>query len=538
MLKKISALLLVVLTITLTSCNEDFLETKPTDAISAGDALSTPENMALVLNGLHRLMYAQAGIIPGGSNSRAGMQYWIPMFDVLTGDLIHTARANGWMRAELQWNVHTLETSESVSQLWYQRYHFIASCNAIINKVEEDGLTIDANMSNILGQAYAYRAWAYHSLVTTYAKGYLIGNPSTDPGVPLLFKTEAPYTSEPRSSVQAIYDQINLDLGKSIEFFENASARVDKSQLNINAAYGIKARVALSEGDWQAASDAAKKAREGYPLINEADWKSGFNTVDLSEVIWGGNVIQSETTFFRSYFYYISPTFQGSQNRGNPKTISKEVYDAIPDTDYRADLFLPMAPNTNGAAANGEGGSFLTDPNYDTEEEFDAAKAEIVSKWGVTTRHNTHPYMHVKFRQKNPGTIDPDDVIYMRSSEMYLIEAEAEAMMNDVTGAQTALKPLAEERDSAFDVTVFNTKEKLMDQIKLQRRVELYGEGFSWLDHIRWDEGIDLTNSGAAEVLYQAGFKQDKPSLNDAWVWKIPQREIDANPNLTEADQN
>lgn len=286
MLKKISALLLVVLTITLTSCNEDFLETKPTDAISAGDALSTPENMALVLNGLHKLMYAQAGIIPGGSNSRAGMQYWIPMFDVLTGDLIHTARANGWMRAELQWNVHTLETSESVSQLWYQRYHFIASCNAIINKVEEDGLTIDANMSNILGQAYAYRAWAYHSLVTTYAKGYLIGNPSTDPGVPLLFKTEAPYTSEPRSSVQAIYDQINLDLGKSIELFENASARVDKSQLNINAAYGIKARVALSEGDWQAASDAAKKAREGYPLINEADWKSGFNTVDLSEVIW------------------------------------------------------------------------------------------------------------------------------------------------------------------------------------------------------------------------------------------------------------
>lgn len=157
---------------------------------------------------------------------------------------------------------------------------------------------------------------------------------------------------------------------------------------------------------------------------------------------------------------------------------------------------------------------------------------------GVTTRHNTHPYMHVKFRQKNPGTIDPDDVIYMRSSEMYLIEAEAEAMMNDVTGAQTALKPLAEERDSDFDVTVFDTKEKLMDQIKLQRRVELYGEGFSWLDHIRWDEGIDLTNSGAAEVLYQAGFKQDKPSLNDAWIWKIPQREIDANPNLTEADQN
>ena len=182
------------------------------------------------------------------------MQYWIPMFDVLAGDLIHSARANGWMRSELQWNTHTLETTSTVEQLWYQRYHFIASCNAIINKVEEDGLTIDQAMNNILGQAHAYRAWAYHSLVSTYAKGYLIGSPSSDPGVPLLYATEAPYTSAPRSTVQEIYDQVNIDLAKSIEYFENASSRVDKSQLNLNTAYGIKARVALSEGDWAAAA--------------------------------------------------------------------------------------------------------------------------------------------------------------------------------------------------------------------------------------------------------------------------------------------
>jgi hypothetical protein len=494
--------------------------------------------MALVLNGLHRLMYAQAGIIPGGSNSRAGMQYWIPMFDVLAGDLIHSARANGWMRSELQWNTHTLETTSTVEQLWYQRYHFIASCNAIINKVEEDGLTIDQAMNNILGQAHAYRAWAYHSLVSTYAKGYLIGSPSSDPGVPLLYATEAPYTSAPRSTVQEIYDQVNIDLAKSIAYFENASSRVDKSQLNLNTAYGIKARVALSEGDWAAAANAAVKAREGYALIDEAAWKSGFNTTELSEVIWGGKVIQSETTFFRSYFYYISPTFQGSQNRGNPKLINSEVYNMIPATDYRADLFLPFAPNTNGAASNGEGGSYLTDPNYTDEASFDAAKDAIISEWGVTSRHNTHPFMHVKFRQKNPGTIDPDDVIYMRASEMYLIEAEAEAMMDDVMGAQTALNPLGQERDNEYDVTIYNTKELLMNHIKFQRRLELYGEGFSWHDHIRWDEGIDLTNSGASLELYQDGFTQAKPSINDAWIWKIPQSEIDANPNMTQADQN
>lgn len=37
----------------------------------------------------------------------------------------------------------------------------------------------------------------------------------------------------------------------------------------------------------------------------------------------------------------------------------------------------------------------------------------------------------------------------------------------------------------------------------LNRYVELYGEGFGYTDHIRWDEGIDLSNSGVSEVYYQ-----------------------------------
>ena len=44
--------------------------------------------------------------------------------------------------------------------------------------------------------------------------------------------------------------------------------------------------------------------------------------------------------------------------------------------------------------------------------------------------------------------------------------------------------------------------------------------------------------SGASQVLYQSGFFQDRPSVNTEWVFKIPQAEIDANPNLTSDDQN
>ncbi|AOW17091.1 RagB/SusD family nutrient uptake outer membrane protein [Polaribacter vadi] len=538
MLRKINLLILGILVVFVTGCSEDFHETTPTDAIAEADAFASVNNMFLVLNGLHRIMYAQ-NPLPGGTSARSGQSYYLPAFDAIGGQMIHSSPGNGWLRSEAQWLTHTNANFTTVDNFWYNRYHIIATSNNLINLIaENDYPEADEDIRNILGQAYAYRAWAYHQLISTFAKGYLIGDPATDAGVPLLLVTGAPYTSGPRSSVQVVYDQINDDISKSISFFNGASNPDNKSHLSINAAYGLKARIDLTQGNWQGAADAAVAARSGFGLLDESSWLSGFNSVELSEVIWGATVIDSETNYYQSYFYFICPTFNGSQNRSNPKLMNKEVYDAIPSTDFRINMALPLAPNTNSSASNGQGGSFETDPNYTDADSFWDAWEAIITKYGMTTGHNTHPYMAVKFLQKNPGSIDPDDVIYMRSSEMYLIEAEARTMLNDVTGAQTVLQAFGSTRDSNYSAAAFGTTAALMEHIKWQRRVELFNEGFSFHDQIRWDEGIDLTNSGADDNLYRDGFIQAKPSLNDDWIWKIPQGEIDSNPNLTEADQN
>ena len=549
MLRNIKFLFLIFTALMISSCEKDFLETKPTDAISSADALATPANMSLIINGMHRTMYSQSQtVLPGGNTARANEHYWVPMGDNLGGGLIHSASANnlGW-RDEARWISHTQETSLTTRILWYHRYNIIANANAIINKIEEGELADTPELREIAGQAYAYRAYAYMSLVQHYAKGYLIGNPSTDPGVPLLFSSDAPFTSAPRSTVQEIYDQIASDLDEAISNFENATPRptgsaFHKANLNIDVAWGLKARMALATGDWATAADAAVKARQNYPIMGESDWKAGFNTTLLPEVIWGSNVITTETTFFRSYFYLASNTFNGSQVRNNPKIADRRLIDRIPDTDYRKDMFLIDAPNSNLSASNGMGGwANNTNPLYTTEEEFEAEIDRLAATWGWTSRHNTHPYMHVKLRQKIPGGIEPDDIIYMRSSEMYLIEAEAKTMMNDIAGAQEALRPLGEERDSAYDVTQYDTQEKMMEHIKFQRGIELWGEGFLFQDKIRWDDPIDHAadgGSGASQVLYQDGFFQDRPSVNTDWVFKIPQAEIDANPNLGPEDQN
>ena len=545
--KKFSLVLFILLVTPIMSCQDDFLERTPTDQISAKLALQSEQNMQLILNGVHRSLYVQlVDLIQGASSNRAGEHYWIPIGDLLSGGIIHSANANnlGW-RDEMQWNNHTLDTDTTVEMLWHHRYNTILHANILINGILSGVLPETEGLNTILGQAYTYRAYSYLSLIQHYAKGYLIGNPATDPGVPLLFSSEDPYTSEPRSSVQVIYDQIGADLEAAIAAFQNGEPRpvstaFDKSQLNIDVANGVKARWALSKGDWQTAADAAIAAREDYPLMDESAYKSGFNTTLLSEVIWGSNVISTETTYYRSYFYLASNTFNGSQIRTNPKIADRRIVDAIPETDYRGDLFLPLAPNTNTSAANGQGG-FGNDPNYLVEEDFETVRDSLYADLGITSRFNLHPYMHKKLRNANPGSIDPDDLIHMRSSEMYLIEAEAKAMMNDISGAQAALSTLGGERDSAYNVTAYNTQAALMEHIKFQRRVELWGEGYGYTDMIRWDEGIDHAangGSGASEILYQNAYKVDRPSQNTEWLFKIPLQEINANPNISASDQN
>jgi len=554
MINNIKHLSLIIIALTFSSCADDFLDLRPTDAISAADALSSSENMALIINGMHRTMYSQSQtVLPGGTaiatTARANEHFWVPLGDNLAGGVIHSARANnlGWQN-QTQWISHTQPDSRTVDVMWYHRYNIIANANAIINTVAAGELTDTPELREIIGQAYAYRAYAYLQLVQHFAKGYLIGNPSSDPGVPLLFASETPFESSGRASVQEVYDQIDADLNAAISNFENDAAgrpsgsAFDKANLNIDVAYGLRARMALAKGDWATAATAAARARQDFAIMGESDWKAGFNSTLLPEVMWGSNVITTETTFFRSYFYLMCNTFNGSQVRNNPKIMDRRLYAQIPDTDYRKDMFLKDAPSSNSSASDQMGGwDNNTNPLYTTEEEFENEIDRLASAWGWTSRHNSHPYMHVKMRQKIPGGIEPDDIIYMRASEMYLIEAEAKAMMGDVAGAQEALAALGGERDSAYDVSIYDSQDKLMDHIKFQRGVELWGEGFLFQDKIRWDDPIDHAadgGSGASEVLYQNGFFQDRPSVNPAWVFKIPFREIDANPNLGPEDQN
>ncbi|MCG8581466.1 MAG: RagB/SusD family nutrient uptake outer membrane protein [Bacteroidales bacterium] len=543
MIKHIKKAAILLLAVSTFGCSETFLETYPSDSVSTDEALSSPKNMMAALNGVHRAMYGQSTF---EDYSLAAEGYILPMMEYGASDALHSTSGNGWFRWNLRWLVHTDPNDSDMEYVWYHHYNIIGSVNNIINAAE--GMTVTADLANVLGQCYAYRAWAHHRLVTLYSKSYTYGNPSSDKGVPLMTKTAAPYEGLSRGTVEDVYKQCEADIKKSIEYFAEASKPEDNSHISENTANGIAARIALTKGDYENAAKYANAARQGYSLMGEKEYKSGFNNFEDTEVLWAGDIIPDQTTYYRAWFYYIGTNFNGSQNRGNPKFINHELFNLIDDNDYRQDMWVEKAPNVVdvkfdqiGDEPSDDDPVISGDDNYATRGEFWDAWAKVIDEYDMTTSFYTYPYMSVKFLNANGGTIDPDDVLYMRASEMYLIEAEALAMQggkdDEAIAVITELANARRKDESvAYDVTARGLS--LIEEIKVQRRIELWGEGHRWGDMKRYDEALDLTNSGADETLYQKGFKQDKPSENNDWIYKIPQAEINANPNIKETDQN
>lgn len=549
MIKHIYKAVFLLLAVSILGCSEDYLDTYPTNSVSPEQALSTPDDMMAALNGIHRSMYGQSTL---DNVSTSGESYIIPKMEFCASDALHSTPGNGWFKGTLRWLVHTNANYSDTKYVWWHYYHIIGSVNNIINASTDMEASLEkdeiADLHNILGQAYAYRAWAHHRLVVLYAKSYGYSNPDTDPGVPIVLKNVSPFEGNARASVSAVYAQCESDIEASLKHFAEASSPVDNSHISIRSANGIAARIALSKCDYVNAAKYAKAARTDFDLMGENEFKSGFNSSESAEVMWGAKIVADQTNYYKALFYFIGTNFNGSQNRGNPKFINHELYKLIGDNDYRADMWLEKAPNSIAVEFKKLGEKAAdTDPvisgdeNYATRGEFWAAWDKVIADHDMTKSFNTYPYMSVKFKNKNGGTIEPDDVVYMRASEMYLIEAEALAKVGGKDAeAITVITELANARRSdmkvAYDVNARGLS--LVDEIKVQRRIELWGEGFRWTDMKRYDEALDLTNSGANTTLYSKGFSQAKPSVNVNWVYQIPQAEINANGNITQDDQN
>ena len=479
-----------------TSCSDSYLDTEYTEYLNEEAAAEAAgRNPSVFLNGMWSWMvrYDQVST----SHDVFGYMASLHATDMMCEDIV--MGSSHWFNYDHQLDNHQ-ESYRRTRGHWMNYYTMIAKANEIISLYPDGGDTVDKK--GLLGQAQAIRGLSYLHLIQLYqfplnADGSINGSAA---GVPLMY-TEADGKSaeeiaafKGRNTVAEVLAQVELDLTNAVENLGAGYSRPNKNYIDVNVANGILARYYLLVGEWQKAANAANAARQGYSMMkaDASGLYDGFVTTSNTEWMWGfAHTTETQTTY-ASFFSMISNIAPGYAGIGYaPRLIDVKLYNQIPDTDARKAWF------------NGPEGA-----------EQATAAASL-------------PYANVKFGHNSDWT---ENYMYMRAAEMVLIEAEAYAHMDNGTKAAEVLKVLMEARQPDWNETTVT-----VDDIHLQRRIELWGEGFAYYDLKRLNKGIDRTYEGNN---YMPGYNIKVPARDTRWYYQIPLSEIQENDMINEEDQN
>lgn len=474
------------------SCNSDFLDTTPTSSVGEQTIYASGENLMTAVNGMHSL--ANTGrYIDQGSYGVAGL---LITYEAMSDDVVWPHQGNGWYIAEQRWTSVINEASTQVSYPWRIWYELVKNANAIIKYGATAGGD-QVKKDQAMGEAYAYRAYGLYQLVQVYGSRYIKGGNNTQPGVVIRLD---PNDISPlgRSSVEDVYSQVWKDLAEAEKYLKGKT-KLNASHFNYNTIKGIQARVALTQGDWAKASAAAAEAKTGYALMSNADYKSGFNSTKNSEWIWGAVSQEDQSEAFAMFHSYMARNGLSTNVRQAPKTMNKALYEAFPATDVRKQLVDPTGAHTGFVFP--------------------------------TTGYSKFPYTTTKFliAGANQG-LAAADTPYMRSAEMYLIEAEALARQGKDGEARTVFALLEKNRNPSY-VTTTSSGDALLQEILLSRRIELWGEGFRFFDLKRMNVPLDRTKAGNFVTSVISNLYKVEANDN-RWNWLIPRQEINTNPEV------
>ena len=138
------------------------------------------------------------------------------------------------------------------------------------------------------------------------------------------------------------------------------------------------------------------------------------------------------------------------------------------------------------------------------------------------------PYTNVKFGMNTVGgTLNDDDWPFMRVEEMILIQIEGLAKSGSPAQAKAMLEDFVRTyRDPAYSADA--SGRSLEDEIWFQRRVELWGEGFSNSDTRRLNKPLVRFHGGEDSNVPEA-FRFNMAADDGWWLMRFTSSEMNTN---------
>lgn len=330
-------ILYILLAVTgLTAC-EKKLDLSPTQSISQENALQTEGDVKVTLIGAY-----------GGLQSEALYGGDIQVMNELIGNS-ENIRFTGTFAGLA--DIHALEITTQngfARDTWQGAYNTINRVNNVLSALDKV-TTSTGERERVEGEALFIRAALYFELVKLYAKTWGDGDNAVNPGVPIILTptdgiNEASYAA--RNTVAQVYEQIKTDLTRA-ETLLPASNGIFAAK---GAASAMLSRVALMQGDYAGARDAANRVIESeeYELTEEFGdlWFTmlGNAGANPSEYIFSMTVTQQDGSNSMNTYFGASTGQPGTGGRGDCKILPSHL-DKYELNDARGANFQALGAN-------------------------------------------------------------------------------------------------------------------------------------------------------------------------------------------------
>ncbi|MBD0777846.1 RagB/SusD family nutrient uptake outer membrane protein [Maribacter sp. ANRC-HE7] len=499
-------------------CSEDVLDIADENSLDASTYFTTIEKVNLNLTSVYSAVK---------SWELFGSDYLPHVLQMLP----HTSNQD-WT-GTIGWNEtgqnEVLSNSTVVAGCWSGWYRLISRSNDFIAnaKIYKESNFIkpgeEAEVDEMLGQAYFLRAYANFSIVRLWGEGKAT---ETSALVAPLF-TEVAASNEDMQSTRAtvgeFYDQIISDFLLAEELLPDSWDSDNAARVTSYAAKGFLGKVYMYKEDYPTAKPYLEEVVNGpFSLVSsdkynglfhgeeefssESIWEINFAT-DMETHVWNGGT-GSQIALM------MAPKGTGWSNVW-PHDVNVRRFGSDPRLHVNA-----LEPGVDYVVPASGIPTLLE--KYTTDEEDGLGwsyKKYVPLDYSVYTTN------------QNYGA----NVFIMRLADVYLLYAETlNVLGEDVTASEYMNKVRrrayavdTDTPDAAVDYTGL-TGTVLRDSIREERFRELFAEGQRWFDIVRW--GIAKEESDKYERIRSGNIVFDDPKDN---YLPIPLVELEANPTLT-----
>lgn len=380
--------------------------------------------------------------------------------------------------------------------LYENMYAFIMRSNLIIDNI--DATTGDESLKKLAkAEARTFRAWDHFLAVNTFAKAYDPATAATDGGVCMMehYDLEATPT---KSTVAQVYDFIIKDLEESVDLLQEKPVNIYHP--NKAFGYALLAKVYLFHRDWEKAKAAAEtslrlnSALADYNLINDAGGTALYK-----------NYAKENNPEVLSY-HWLSGWGSGEQVAlYHYGMISPELKQLFESNDLRYKIFL-------------------RDKGTSITLWFDSGSGAAIWTPAITNL-DRFTYM----------------MVGLRTAEVYLMLAEANARLNQLSQATSYVNQLRAKRLSGgnTDIATPSSQKEMMDQIILERRKEMLFGFNRFFDLKRFNLEPEYAKTITRQfpvVNISENYPQKTYTLQPnsrMYIIPFPRSARDKNPNLT-----